>query len=63
MRRVISLIIASSLAAIGGAGVLYLLLFAAGWKGWMVLGAGGVFAAGVMWLYDDLSNPSSGQGH
>jgi hypothetical protein len=36
----------------------YLLLFAAGWKGWMVLAAGTVFAVGAMWLYSDFIDMS-----
>ncbi len=55
MRRVISLLLASVLALVGAGGLFYLFFFAAGWKGWMVLGAGLTFAAGVVWLYDDLA--------
>jgi hypothetical protein len=34
----------------------YLLFFAAGWKGWMVMGAGLLFTAGAVWLYDDFAD-------
>ena len=37
----------------------YLLFFAAGWKGWMVMGAGLLFTAGALWLYDDFADMSS----
>ena len=30
--------------------MIYLLVFAAGWKGWMVMACGSVAAAGAMWL-------------
>jgi hypothetical protein len=36
-----------------GGGLIYLLVFAAGWKGWMVMGAGFLFAIGVVWLWSD----------
>ena len=37
----------------------YLLFFAAGWMGWMVMGAGLLFTAGALWLYDDFADMSS----
>src|SRR6476660_7807428 len=58
MRRFVSLTLALFLVVLGAAGLTYLLVFAAGWKGWMVMGAGLVFTLGVIWLYDDLANPS-----
>ncbi len=59
MRRIISSVLALCLIASGGGGLIYLLLFAAGWKGWMVTGSGLVFTAGAIWLYDDFANPKS----
>jgi hypothetical protein len=53
MRRIISLVIASLLVGVGG-GTLFWLLYVGGWRGWMLMAAGLVFAAGVVWLYDDL---------
>ena len=53
MRRTISLFLALALM-IGGWGFLtYLLLFAPGWRGIMVMGAGMVGCVGTFWLYDD----------
>jgi hypothetical protein len=54
MRRIISLVIASLMVGVGAATLIYLLEFAAGWRGWMIMAAGLVFGAGVIWLYDDL---------
>jgi hypothetical protein len=56
MRRIISFVVALALVVIGAGGMAYLLLFANGWKGWMVMGAGLVFTAGAVWLYDDIRN-------
>jgi hypothetical protein len=53
MRRIISLVISSLMVGVG-AGTLVYLLEVGGWRGWMLMAAGLVFAAGVMWLYDDL---------
>ena len=59
MRRTISLIIALCLTLFGAAGMAYLLFFAAGWKGWMIMGAGLLFTAGALWLYDDFADMRS----
>jgi hypothetical protein len=56
MRRTLNLIIALCLTLVGAGGVIYLLFFAAGWRGWMVMAAGLLFTAGVVWLYDDFIN-------
>jgi hypothetical protein len=53
VRRIISFIIALCLTGFGAFGLIYLFLFAAGWKGWMVMGAGLIFTLGVIWLYSD----------
>jgi hypothetical protein len=53
VRRAISLLLALCLTIGGGAGLAFLLFFAAGWKGWMVMAAGLVFALGVVWLWSD----------
>jgi hypothetical protein len=58
MRRIVSSALALLLVVIGGGSLVYLLLFATGWKGWMVIGAGFIAAAGAVWLYDDFSNPA-----
>jgi hypothetical protein len=62
MRRIISLLLASVLTVVGGGGLLYLFFFAAGWKGWMVLGVGLIFVAGIVWLYDDLATALADKG-
>ena len=33
--------------------MVFLLFFAAGWRGWMVMGAGLIFTVGVLWLWSD----------
>jgi hypothetical protein len=58
MRRTISFVIAILLTLTGFTSLAYLQLFAAGWKGWMVLAAGTVFAVGAMWLYSDFIDMS-----
>ena len=52
MRGAISLLLALCLTIGGGAGLAFLLFFAAGWKGWMVMAAG-LFALGAVWLWSD----------
>jgi hypothetical protein len=56
MRRAISLSLAFCLAACGAAGLIFLLFFAVAWKGWMVIGAGFLFAVGVFWLWSDMTD-------
>jgi CHASE2 domain-containing sensor protein len=53
MRRVISLVLALTLFFAGTFALGYLLLFAAGWKGWMVIAAAMMGVVGAMWLYSD----------
>jgi hypothetical protein len=53
MPREVSFIVAFWLTASGAFSGLYLLLFAAEWKGWMLLGVGFVFTVGATLLYSD----------
>jgi hypothetical protein len=57
----VSLLLALCLTIAGAAALIYLLVFAAGWKGWIVMAAGGLFAAGVMWLYSDFIDASQSE--
>jgi hypothetical protein len=61
LRRIVSLVCASSLTVAGAAGLIYLLFFAVGWKGWMLMAAGLVCVAGIVWLYDDFINGTPNQ--
>jgi hypothetical protein len=62
MRRIISFVIALCLTVTGAVAMGYLLIFAPWWKGWMVMGAGLVFTAGALWLYEDYINATPNQG-
>jgi hypothetical protein len=53
MHKIISVVLALCLTAFGAFELVYLMVFSAGWRGWMVIGAGLLFAVGVMWLYSD----------
>ena len=53
IRRMINFMLALALMAAGGAGVLFLLLVADRFKGWMLVGAGFACGLGVIWLYSD----------
>jgi uncharacterized membrane protein HdeD (DUF308 family) len=53
MRRAVTFIIAIWLTASGTFSGLYYLLFAAEWKGWMLLGAGFVFIVGATLFYSN----------
>ncbi|HEU5020192.1 MAG TPA: hypothetical protein VFT69_19695 [Pseudolabrys sp.] len=53
VRRVISLILALCLSAAGAAGLIYFVFFAPLVRGLMVMGAGSLFVAGTVWLYED----------
>jgi len=53
MRDNISFVIALCLTFFGAFALIYLLLFADGWRGWMVTGAGLILAVGTVWLYSD----------
>jgi hypothetical protein len=56
IRRTILFIVALLLATVGTASFAYLLLFAQGWKGWMVLGAGVMASLGLYLLWADFIN-------
>ena len=56
MRGIISFVIALCLTAFGAFGLIYFMLFATGWRGWMVISAGLIFALGVVWLYSEYSD-------
>jgi hypothetical protein len=56
IRRVINLILALGLSTAGVGGFIYLLFFAAGWKGWMVMGSGMMAFLGLYWLWADFIN-------
>ena len=51
--RTISFVIALSLTFFGAFALIYLLLFADGWRGWMVTGADLVLTVGALWLYSN----------
>jgi len=53
MRGTISFVIAVCLTYFGAFALIYLLLFADNWRGWMVTGAGLISAVGTVWLYSD----------
>jgi hypothetical protein len=53
MGRTVKFIIAFWLTASGAFSGIYYLLFAAEWKGWMLLGAAFVFIVGATLLYSD----------
>jgi len=36
--------------------LVYLLVFAPGWRGWMIVGSGFSGAIGALWLYEDFIN-------
>ncbi|MEH2513834.1 CHASE2 domain-containing sensor protein [Nitrobacteraceae bacterium AZCC 1564] len=52
-RRTINFVIALAMMISGWGFLAYLLFFAAGWRGFMVLGAGLVGSLGTAWIYDD----------
>ena len=53
LHQIISFVLALCLTAFGAFGLIYLMVFSAGWRGWVVIGVGLMFAVGVMWLYSD----------
>jgi hypothetical protein len=58
MHRIVSLGLALLLTIIGAGALIFLVFFAASWyRGWTIMAAGAVFAAGAMWLYSDLTEP------
>jgi hypothetical protein len=53
LRRAINLVIALTLTGAGGASLSYLLFFADGWKGWMLMASSLVLIVGLAWLWED----------
>jgi len=53
MGGIFGFVIALCLTFFGSSALIYLLLFADGWRGWMVTGAGLALAVGAGWLYSD----------
>jgi hypothetical protein len=53
MRGTISFVTALCLTFFGAFALIYLLVFANGWRGWMVTSAGLILAGGTVWLYSD----------
>jgi hypothetical protein len=53
MRGTISFVIALCLTFFGAFALIYLVLFADGWRGWMVTSAGLILGVGAGWLYSD----------
>jgi membrane protein YdbS with pleckstrin-like domain len=62
MRRIISFVLALCLTATGAVGLIYLLMFAHGWRGWMFMGAGLMLVAGVVWFYSDFIDATPREG-
>ena len=55
LRRAISLVFALGLLAAGFGFLAYLLFFAPGWRGWIIIGSGFSGAIGALWLYEDIT--------
>jgi hypothetical protein len=55
-RRAFSLVLALVLTIGGAATLTYLLFFANGWKGWMLVASGTFSVVGAFWLYEDFIN-------
>lgn len=53
MRRIVSIVVALVLTIGGAMTMIYLLLFAHGWKGVILVAAGFVTTMGAVWLYSD----------
>ena len=53
MRRTLSFVVAFVLLMTGSGALAYLLFFAQGWQGWMVLAAAVVATVGAGWLWSD----------
>jgi hypothetical protein len=49
------LVFALGLLAAGFGFLAYLLFFAPGWRGWMIIGSGFSGAIGALWLYEDIN--------
>jgi CHASE2 domain-containing sensor protein len=57
------MILALTLLIAGTSALCYLLFFAHGWKGWMVMSAGLVSSIGGVWLWDDFINAPKEEDH
>lgn len=57
MRRSLKLILASVFVVGGGLTFTYLILSSSGWRNGMMIGSAFVLTVGLVWLYDDLSEP------
>ena len=55
-RRTISLVLGLALMTGGFGFLVYLLLLAPGWRGWMIIGSGFSGILGAYWLYEDFIN-------
>jgi hypothetical protein len=53
LRRAIGLVIALTMIGAGGASLAYLLFFAAGWKGWMVMASSFVLVVGLIAIWEN----------
>jgi hypothetical protein len=56
LHRAVNLIVALTLVAIGGGGVVYFYLIDTSWPGGMTVAAAIVGAAGLYWLWDEYIN-------
>jgi hypothetical protein len=52
-RRAVSLVLATALFLVGTGVLVWLVIFADHWRGWMLMGGGLVAVVGAMWLYED----------
>jgi hypothetical protein len=59
IRRTINFALAIALSAVGISSSVFLLFFAGGWKGWMVMASGSVAFVGLYWLWADFINVGS----
>ena len=56
IRRTINLILALALTTAGAGGLIYLLFYAPGWKGWMLASTSLMGSLGLYWLWADFIN-------
>jgi hypothetical protein len=59
IRRAINLIVALTLTVAGCGGLVYLVFFAAAWKGGMAIAAAVIGFAGLYWLWAEYINSGS----
>jgi hypothetical protein len=57
VRRTINFLFALALTVAGFGGLIYLVLFADGWRGFMPIGAGFIGFLGAYWLWADFIKP------